>query len=466
MADYQPGHSDLLGGDTIAAIITPPGEGGIAAVRLAGTDSLAVFDRHFQPSYNQEFEPFMMRHGLFVDNDHAPIDEITAVYMPHGKSYTGLEQVEIFCHGGRLVVRRILEALLADGTRAAEPGEFTRLAFLSGRIDLARAEAVAEVIGANTETSLSTAREHLLGGYSGHIEELREKIVAVIGEVEASIDFPEEEIQPETIEQQATMIKEIRADIGRLLQTYKGGQLIKEGFKVAIGGRPNAGKSSLFNALLRHERALVTPTAGTTRDYLSEWIDIEGFAVNLVDTAGIRKGGGKIEQAGQESARKIMAGANLVFWLTDLSRRDWVTELKEDLTSLREFPLMIGGNKLDLVNKTLSPPDFVGETDWVSFSCRTMEGLDQLVEKLRLIIESHIPDLTSGFTVTSARHQQKLDEAEKLLKKALENVRAGESPEIVAFDLRQAAGAIEEITGRVYNEDILGHIFSKFCIGK
>lgn len=386
--------------------------------------------------------------------------------MPHGRSYTGLEQVEIFCHGGRLVVRRILDHLLASGARAAEPGEFTRLAFLSGRIDLARAEAVAELIGANTDTSLAAAREHLLGSYSDHITALREQVIAVIAEVEASIDFPEEEIQPETIAEQQRMVKAAREQIDELAATYRGGRLIREGFRVAIGGRPNAGKSSLFNRLLRQERAIVTATAGTTRDYLSEWIDLEGFAVNLIDTAGLRRGGDQIEQAGQESARARMQESDLVLWLADISEPEWASLLAEDLATMSGFRVLVGLNKIDLDEARAPLPPSLESAVAVRISCKTGEGLDRLTGRMVAFINEQMPDLTSGLVVTSARHRQKLNEASVFLETAERNAAAGESPEIIAFELRQAAKALEEITGRVYNEDILGQIFARFCIGK
>ncbi len=386
--------------------------------------------------------------------------------MPKGKSYTGLDQVEIFCHGGRLVVRQALDLFLTGHARAAEPGEFTRLAFLAGRIDLARAEAVAELIGANTETSLQAARDHLLGTYTDHIENLRERIIELIAEVEASIDFPEEEIDPATRAAQLELLGEIRGNLDQLAATYKGGRLIREGIRVVIGGRPNAGKSSLFNLLLRQERALVTPTPGTTRDYLSEWIDLDGFAVNLIDTAGLRIGGGKIERAGQESAKTVMSSANIVLWLSDVSSRAWQRRLEEDLEQINRPGTVVLGNKIDLVRTAPVRPAFLGERPWIPISCADRSGIDSLKAALLSHINEAMPDLTSGLVVTSARHRQKLKAASKHLKGAGSKIAGDESPEIVAFDLRQAAGALEEITGRVYNEDILGKIFSKFCIGK
>jgi tRNA modification GTPase len=416
-----------------------------------------------------------MRLGYFIDRHGDVIDEVTAVYMPAGKSYTGLDQVEIFCHGGRQVAIIILNEIVSSGARAAEPGEFTKLAFLSGRIDLTKAEAVAEIIGANTTTSYETAREHLLGAYSEHINMLRQKIIDTISEIEASIDFPEEEVDSLEAENLIQSVDEIIGSINRLAETYTGGRIIREGYTVAIAGRPNAGKSSLFNLLLRQERALVTPTPGTTRDYLSEWIDLGGFAVNLIDTAGLRERGGPIEKAGQKSAMKIVSNADLMLWMVDLSERDWPNKLDSDSHLVSKHNNLLIGNKIDLVPnyrkfvgpnscssdmRKSEPPGFrptkLMEADvqnLTPISCLTGKGVNQLKKKLLECINERMPDLTSGVVVTSARHQQKLKQAVKHLRTAKKKMSQSDSPEITAFELRQAAGAIDEITGKVYTED-------------
>ncbi|MFQ6008316.1 MAG: tRNA modification GTPase, partial [Candidatus Zixiibacteriota bacterium] len=229
---------------------------------MAGPRCGTLLQRHFQPTVKRQKQlvPFLMRYGRFINRHGEVIDEVTAVYMPKGKSYTGLDQAEIFCHGGHTVVRHILNEIIASGARVAEPGEFTKLAFLNGRIDLTKAEAVAEVVSANTDYSYRAAKEHLVGCYAEHILSLREKIINVIAEIEASIDFPEEEIDPTESHLFINMIDETIKQIDQLTRTYSGGRIIKEGYKIAISGRPNAGKSSLFNLLLRQERAIVTPT--------------------------------------------------------------------------------------------------------------------------------------------------------------------------------------------------------------
>jgi tRNA modification GTPase len=453
--------------DTIVAIITPPGEGGISALRLAGPRSLDLLQRFFrgQDEETDRFPPFLMRYGAFIGQDGKSLDEVLAVYMPRGRSYTGLNQVEIFCHGGRQVVRLILQTLVNAGARPAEPGEFTKLAFLSGRIDLSRAEAVAEIIAANTETSYRAGREHLLGSYSQYIEELRDKLVGLTAEIEASIDFAEEDIDPASRERLVALADELEARIKKLADSYRGGRIIGEGFRLAIGGRPNAGKSSLFNLLLREERALVNPKPGTTRDYLSEWIDIEGVAVNVIDTAGLRKGGGEIEKEGQVRAHRLMRQADLVLWMADLSRRNWRNLLAKDLKSLPQKPILIVGNKIDISKKQVDT--FRRDRpDGILLSCKTGRGFGQLETALIDRIDERMPDLTSGQVVTSARHKVKLTEASKLLKRARKKIKSGESPELTAFDLRQAIGSLDEITGRVYTEEILARIFSQFCIGK
>ncbi len=452
--------------DTIVAIITPPGEGGIAAVRLAGRHSRYYLKKFFVHTRESvPLKPFVMHYGSFVSAAGETIDEITAVYMPKGKSYTGLEQVEVFCHGGRQIVRLILQELVNAGARPAEPGEFTRLAFLNGNIDLAKAEAVAEIIAADTEHSYQASREHLLGAYSRHIEQLREDLVNVAAEVEAGIDFGEEEIELAPGIKLKQMIDHLIDRVKELADSYRGGRIIREGFKVVIGGRANAGKSSLFNLLLRQERALVNPFPGTTRDYLSEWIDLEGFAVNLIDTAGLRTGGGTVEKAGRAHAHRLIRDSDLLVWMIDLSRKNYRVNLQKDLPALPKCPILLVGNKIDLLLKNRK--QFKINIEGVMpLSCTTGRGIGLLKKELVRRIEANMPDITSGLVVTSLRHKQKLHMALRNLKQARTKVAYSESLELAAFDLRQAISALDEITGRIYTEEVLGKIFSRFCVGK
>lgn len=403
-----------------------------------------------------------MRHGHFNSGSGAPIDEVLAVFMPREKSYTGLDQIEIFCHGGDQVVRLILDEIVKSGARLAQPGEFTKTAFLNGRIDLAEAEAVAEMIAASTELSYAAGRDHLIGSYSKYVDELRARLITVLADVEASIDFTEEEIEAQSDQELAKLLDSIHDQISELAATYRGGRIIKEGFRVVICGRPNAGKSSLFNLLLEQERALVDPEAGTTRDYLSEWIDLDGFAVNIIDTAGMRVGAGRVEAEGQKRSEEMIARADLIVWMVDLTEPDCSEVVESDIREFGESRMLLVGNKID--ETAANAMD--SRSDLLPISCVSRAGIDKLRKAILDRINEGIADMSAGQVVTSARHRGCLDRAAGTISKAISASQAGESPEIVAFELRLTVDALGEITGKVYNEEILGEIFSRFCIGK
>jgi tRNA modification GTPase len=409
-----------------------------------------------------------MYYGHIVDKKGNIIDEATMVRMPEGRSYTGQRQAEIFCHGGQYALKLILELIFDCGARPAEPGEFTRRAFLAGRIDLAEAEAVADLIASKTEHAYATAKNNLLGIFSEQIEKIRNKLLDALSEIEASIDYPEEEIEAGKSQDLLSSLTEIQNDIMRLTATYKSGKIIREGLKIAIAGRPNVGKSSLFNLLLNQNRAIVTPTPGTTRDYLTEWIDIDGTAVSITDTAGLRKGRGIVEKAGQKLARNIIKSAGLVIWVVDISRRNWKKELSVDLGNINNTNILLLFNKIDCFenhdvriieenNRNLEP---------ILLSCLTRQGWEKFRKALTARISNHIPDLTDGLIVTSERHKKKLSAAIKHIKNGIKHIKNGDSPEIISFELRLGIAEVDEITGRIYNEEVLDRIFSKFCIGK
>lgn len=450
-------------GDTIAAVITPPGQGGIAALRLAGPEAKSLLKKHFTSSQKTPEKPFLLRLGVFA-GPHGPIDQVTAVTMPADRSYTGLEQVEIFCHGGSEVARAILQTLLDSGARAAEPGEFTKLAFLNGRMDLSQAEAVAEIIAAGTEQSLEAGREHLLGDYSAHIGQLREDLILVLAEIEAVLDFSEEEIDPAATNTLLGNLSEISDSLKQLDDSYQGGKIIRDGYRVAVAGRTNAGKSSLFNRLLKSERALVASQPGTTRDYLSEWLDLGGFAVELIDTAGMRSRVGSIEKEGQRRASDLMKRADLVLWVADLSHRQFEKNLAEDLKTCPSKKTLVVANKSDIVT-----PSRISKLDsiHVPISCKTGKGIRDLVSQITERIQSRISDPGSGLVVTSARHRQKIKAALKSIRQASRQLSTKPVGfETAAFELRTAADQLGEITGKIYTEQLLEKIFSQFCIGK
>ena len=408
----------------------------------------------------------MLRYGWFCRADGARLDEIMVVYMPAGRSYTGLDQVEIYCHGGSEAVRLLLDELLKSGARAAEPGEFTRLSFLNGRIDLTQAEAVAELIDAKTRASYEAAREHLSGAYAEHLNMLRNGLVEILAEIEAAIDHPEEDIAPDGGSGLTESLSNLMDHVKRLKESYDSGRILRDGFKIVIGGRPNAGKSTLFNLLLEQERAIVTDTPGTTRDYLSEWIEIDGVPVNLIDTAGLRIGGSKIERAGQDLARELISKCDLLIWIADLTRKNWPTELQTDLVSLAHARIVVVGNKIDIVTESRREQKKGQLADLLPISCLTGVGVAELSGRLITTIRESMPDLTSGLVVTSARHRQKLERTLKQMRRAGKLLKHGESPELIVFELQFAVAALDELTGRIYNDEILDRIFSKFCIGK
>lgn len=395
------------------------------------------------------------------------------VRMPKGQSYTGQEQAEIFCHGGQFVLKRILREIFTHQVRPAEPGEFTKRAFLSGRIDLTKAEAVADLIASKTEYSYHAARGNLLGKMTDYIDAVRKGVVELLAEVEASVDYPEEDLEVGDKKRMLENIDEIISKAGELSESYRAGQIIREGYKIAIAGRPNAGKSSLFNLMLNKDRAIVAPTPGTTRDYLTEWIDLEGVAVSITDTAGLRAKGGQIEKAGQVSAYNIIRDSDLVLWMVDLTRKRWYSEMARDIAGLpTKNKVLVVLNKEDLldesggiklIKKTL---DIRPRIEIAILSCKTERGFKNFRLSLIDRISRSMPDLTDRLVVTSARHKKKLDNFLKAFGRARKKIANGESPELIAFELRVGLNEIDEITGRVYFDEILENIFSRFCVGK
>ncbi len=460
--------------DTIAAIITPLGDGGLGAIRISGPSSFTIIKKIFRRAEKNKTvdKTFRLYYGYIVDNKGDIIDEVTMVQMPRGKSYTGQRQTEIFCHGGQFVLKRILNEIFKHGVRPAEPGEFTRRAFLAGRIDLARAEAVADIVASKTEYAYNAAINNLLGRLSEKINSIRSSAIELLAEIEASIDYPDEELDSVEKTKWLDSIDNIIVQIDELAKSYKAGKIIKEGYRIAIVGRTNAGKSSLFNLLLNQSRAIVAPTPGTTRDYLTEWIDLAGMAVSVTDTAGLRSTAARVEQEGQKSALEIMKNAHLVIWIADITSKKWQTELKKDIIKYGDnYNILIVVNKIDK-NRNIGEkaPISISAFDrlipYTLLSCKTESGFKELKNMLIEYINKAMPDQTDGLFVTSERHQKKLRDSLKNLRRVKKGIRDTISPELIAFDLRLGINGIDEITGRIYNEEILEKIFERFCIGK
>ena len=444
--------------DTIVAIATPAGRGGIGVVRISGPSAAEVAGGLLQLD-----APLQPRHATFA-RTHG--DHVVATYFPAPHSYTGEQVVELSAHGSPVVLRQIVEQAMALGARLAEPGEFTLRAFLNGRIDLVQAEAVGDLIDAVTPLQARAAFDQLEGTLTERIAEIDAELFDLTAKLEASLDFPDEGYHFVEAGEAGAALGEIERKVGALLCEARRGRLIREGARVAIAGRPNVGKSSLFNALLRAGRAIVTPIPGTTRDLITETADVDGLRLELVDTAGVRETTDEVESEGVSRARKAWTTADLVLVVLDLS-----CHLEDDdFTLVRETsetPRLVVANKSDL------PAAWRG-TDIaapvVMVSSMTGEGLDALRVEIRSALGGGNPKTPRDTAaVTNVRHAALLERARAALRRAGDAVEAPGGPvaeEFVLTDLQDARAALEEVTGRRTSEDLLRHIFSRFCIGK
>ncbi len=453
--------------DTIAAVATPLGEGGLAVIRISGPEALAVADRCFVPGGERSKRPsaaetHTIHYGQIV-RDGERIDEVLVAVMRAPRTLTREDVVEVTCHGGVLAAKLVLDAVLAGGARLAAPGEFTRRAFLNGRIDLTQAEAVADLISARTELALAAANEQLAGKLSQRINALREEMMKILAHVEAHIDFPDEDIAPDTRGQLISRLEGGVDFMEELLRTANEGQILRRGIRAAIVGRPNAGKSSLLNQLLGLDRAIVSTIAGTTRDTIEETANIRGLPVVFIDTAGLREARDEIELEGIRRSRASLARADVVLHVFD------VTEplTTEDQNYLLEFAgrkRILVRNKVDLPVKLELPS--LPKTPVVNTSCVTGEGVETLKETIKELVWSGEIRAEMLQVMINSRHQNALMRARTALLDTIEALRSEQTLELVALDLRIAVNAVGEIVGKTTTEDLLDSIFSQFCIGK
>lgn len=454
--------------DTIAAVATPMGEGGVAIVRISGPDAERIAKEVFSRSggKNGNFRSHTLHYGTIREPKSGEVlDEVLLTLMRKPHSYTGEDVVEVHCHGGRFLVRQVLELILSRGARHAEPGEFTKRAFLNGRLDLAQAEAVLDLIRARTDKGVQLALGQVRGELSKWVGELREELIDVLVQVEAAIDFPEEEIELLNRDKLAGKIETLREKISGIIRSYEWGRLFREGARVCIAGRPNVGKSSLLNALLGEERVIVTPVPGTTRDVIEESVNLGGLPVVLWDTAGIRETRDQVEKIGVEFSLRHLEEAEAVLAVLDgscpLTRED-----RTLLKTLRGKKGLIVINKSDLVQRLdvsrllKELPDKVV----VSVSAKEGTGLEELKLCLRNLLLG--ADQEPSILITNVRHKAALEVAEEALAEAIKTLRSGLPPEIVAADLQEAQAGLEEVIGVVSSDMILERIFSQFCIGK
>lgn len=456
--------------DTIAAIATAPGIGGIGIIRVSGPAAPSILRQLFVPKHRHaEFPSHKLCYGTIITADGQFLDEALAVHMHAPHTYTREDVVELHCHGSHLVLRQILHQTFALGARPADPGEFTKRAFLAGRIDLTRAEAVLDLLQAHTDTSARLAANQLQGALAEVLESIRGQLIAILALLEVAIDFPDDDVE---LFDATALGEQVRASViaplERLIAQSETGRILREGISVVIAGRPNVGKSSLLNALLREERALVTPLAGTTRDTIEEMIAIRGIPVHLVDTAGIRAHENPIEAMGIERARRKVETADLILFLIDGQARPGWADL-ELYDTIRERPHLVVVNKLDVAVAD-AVADCLGEFGGarvVAVSARTGQGLEELQDAVAELAMGDGTEL--GETLACApnvRHRGILDGALAAGRRCEEALRTGVSVDLLAVDVQSALDHLGDIIGLTTPDDVLDEIFSRFCIGK
>ncbi len=472
--------------DTIAAIATAPGEGGIGIVRISGEESLTILekiftrvkkeyianDEVFPTAHNREIGssilPRRMHYGFVRDNFSGDlIDEVMAVYFKGPYSYTAEDVVEIQCHGSLVSLRKILTLVLKNGARLAEPGEFTKRAFLNGRLDLSQAEAVIDLIRAKSDKSFDVALNQLEGVFSENIRQIRARLMDSLVNITVNIDYPDEDIEQLTFENLVRELTAVRCKIEEMLKTADTGRIITEGFKISIIGKPNVGKSSLMNALLKETRAIVTEVPGTTRDTIEEMLTIRGIPVKLTDTAGIRETDDIIEKIGIEKSKEAFNNADLIIFMADKSR----PLDEEDFSIIRQ----IGGKKaIVILNKIDLPQAFKGseikkllpDASVIEASMAGGQGIEDIENVIENLVYGGQVRQKDSMLVTNVRHKNLLEEAESALGDAIEMAQACQPLELLEIDVNRAYECLGAIIGEAVEEDIINEVFARFCLGK
>lgn len=450
----------LLESDLICALATPQGIGAIGVVRLSGKGSRNLVQSFFSKKL-ESANSHTIHFGIFHDERQQAIDEVLVALFDHGKSFTGEESVEISCHASPYILNKVLQVLLRNGARSAKAGEFTQRAFFNGKLDLSQAEAVADLIASQNQRAHELALNQLRGKFSNELRELREKLIHFASMIELELDFAEEDVEFADRSELLNLLEEVVAYIARLSRSFELGNAIKSGVPVAIVGAPNTGKSTLLNALLGEDRAIVSDIAGTTRDVIEETLTIDGLLFRLIDTAGIREGAETIEAIGIERSKQKIEQASIVLCLSDASNPISVNEVQNWVNDLsRSYPkkqVLHISNKVDLSE---APP-----SDSIAISAKQEQNLDLLKEKM---VESVLGDFnfSDETIVSNARHYEALVKTHEQLQKAKDGLVSGVTGDFVAMDIRQAMFELGQITGDISTDDLLGNIFSKFCIGK
>ena len=456
---------------TIAAISTATGAGGIGIIRMSGKECFNILEKIFNPIKKESIDQikgYTMKYGHIVDSKTGEkIDEVLVSYFKSPKSYTTENMCEINSHGGTVVERRILEQCLANGAELAEPGEFTKRAFLNGRIDLCEAEGIIDLINSKTESEAKASIKQLEGNLSKKINEIKEKILDIMADIEASIDYPEYDIEETTNEKAKRIIIKIKEEAEKLEKSFDTGKILKDGIKTAIIGKPNAGKSSLLNAILNEDRAIVSEIEGTTRDTIEEYINIKGITLKIIDTAGIRKTADKIEEIGVNKAISLAEDSDLIIAIFD-NTRDLEEEDERILDLIKDKKAIILLNKIDVKNSNLENNDKIKSLNKpvVKISAKNNEGIEELYNTILNMFEINEIEMSDGNVITNIRHKNQITKAISALDGALNTIESKMPVDILAIYLKQTLEEISSITGDNVSQDIIDEIFAKFCLGK
>jgi tRNA modification GTPase len=453
--------------DTIAAISTPRGEGGIGIVRLSGDSAFEIVEKIFRPKSGKkisELRNFSINYGHIYDRENL-VDEVMVSVMKGPNTYTKEDIVEINCHGGLVVTEKILETVLKYGARLSEPGEFTRRAFLNGRIDLTQAEAIIDIIHSKTEKSVSLSLNQLRGDLKEQIEHLKKLVLDVAAHINVVLDYPEEGIDDPLPANLVGNLQEVIETTDKLIRSYDKGKMIKEGIKTAIVGKPNVGKSSLLNSVLKEDRAIVTHVPGTTRDVIEEVVNLKGIPLILVDTAGIRTTDDIVENIGVEKSKKMIEKADLILFVVD-GGRELEPEDFEIHNAINAEKVIGIINKIDMERKA-DISKLTKVTKWIEISAKENLGIDEMEDEIyNHIVDGSIEDSSEKITITNVRHKSALEKTKQYVENMFETINLGLPMDLLAVDIKGALDSLSEVTGEISSEDLLDHIFSNFCVGK
>lgn len=454
--------------ETIASISTAPGIGGIGIVRMSGEKCFEILNNIFMPRSDGKIKGYSIKYGNIINPDNNKIiDEVLVSYFVSPKSYTKEDMCEINAHGSNIILNEILELLLNNGARLAEPGEFTKRAFLNGRIDLSQAESVIDVINAKTEKEKQAAINQLEGFLSENIKKIKNMILNILVNIEVSIDYPEYDTPDVDRNKIYTELDNIKEELIKLENSFSTGKILKDGLSIAIIGRPNAGKSSLLNKILKEERAIVTNVEGTTRDTIEEFININGIPAKIIDTAGIRNAKDEIEKIGIEKAKKIAEKSDLIIAIFDITKR-LEEEDFEILKLIENKNAIIILNKIDLCINEEEIPAEILETNkkYLKISAITGDGIEEIYNEISSMFCLDKIKPENNIIITNTRHKQSIKDALKNILKAEETLRLNFPEDIVAINLKDSIECLNSITGENVTDEIINNIFSKFCLGK